>query len=173
MIRHPTPEKLEPLISIVGQPTNKEALAEDEHARYALYVAALEAALPSADGMVLEIIRDDPDRAMSEAAVVNHIDRVARRHISLSEFRQWLLSRSPFFRDMAFAARRSDEWHLFKEISEGQQSEISRLSKATDWLQRKVATEINDIFVLGLLATGGRTRRIRNTAAQRLRTLRG
>lgn len=46
MTRHPVPEKLVSLINIVGQPTNKEALAEDEHARYALYVAALEAVLP-------------------------------------------------------------------------------------------------------------------------------
>lgn len=74
---------------------------------------------------------------------------------------------------MPFAVLRSNEWLLFKEISEGQESEVSRLGEATDWLQRKAAAESNDRLVLGLLAIAGRTRRVRNAAGQRLRTLGG
>jgi hypothetical protein len=54
-------------------------LVDDEHKRYLLYVDALTSMPPESEVDLIEIVRGDPDRTMSQAAIVEYLDRTARQ----------------------------------------------------------------------------------------------
>jgi hypothetical protein len=156
-------ELLRRLHSWVGLTGNFDAVRSDEHLRLQLYRAA-------ASRMDLlryiDIVLADPDPGMGSAVLVEVIDSIAA-HAAHSEFIEWSNTVLARVHDRSFVVRRIAEWQLFNSLIGGHFSQ-EELSGATDWLQRKVVAESNNIDALTLLADRGRTKRVRSSAANRL-----
>ncbi|WP_327692887.1 hypothetical protein [Streptomyces sp. NBC_00459] len=67
-----------------------------------------------------------------------------------------------------FLTQRLREWSLFRAVTLGQPCRPDALLESSNWLQLKAA-ETSNAAVLAILAAGGRTKRIRNTARTNLR----
>src|SRR5438874_1796520 len=111
--------KLEKLLELVPRDWDLGELVADEHKRYLLYIDALASVPAERDTEILEIVRCDPDRVMSEAAIVTYLDRAAQRSASPSQYAHWLEGRGPQFAHLEFATRRANEWQLVKELDAG------------------------------------------------------
>src|SRR5215472_1296903 len=169
-VRRARLEDMTALLDGLDRRDDPRLVAEDEQARYDLYGDALRAAGIGTERPVLEIVQRDPDLAMKEAAIVAHIDRVAKELASRQDFSQWWQGQmsSLHVNDLPFAARRAAEWSLIKQIREGEPVDPQLVSDATDWLQRLLVTEAVVDDVLGVLASRGRTKRVRASAKRRL-----
>ncbi|MFK0198432.1 hypothetical protein [Streptomyces lavendulae] len=117
---------------------------------------------------VAAVLRD-PDPVMAESAVVTHLDRRAPRLLPGTEFPDWARALHPVLDGHAFPARRLREWSLLKAIEAGTDWNAAELAAASDWCQNTAARSLASREALTLLAASARTRRVRNTAAQRLR----
>ncbi|GLV99002.1 hypothetical protein ABTX82_07070 [Streptomyces lavendulae] len=117
---------------------------------------------------VAAVLRD-PDPVMAESAVVTHLDRRALRLLPGTEFPDWARALHPVLDGHAFPARRLREWSLLKAIEAGTDWNPAELAAASDWCQNTAARSLASHEALILLAASARTRRVRNTAAQRLR----
>ncbi|MGO4463711.1 hypothetical protein AB4039_41600 [Streptomyces sp. M-16] len=117
---------------------------------------------------VAAVLRD-PDPVMAESAVVTHLDRRAPRLLPGTEFPDWARALYPVLDGHAFPARRLREWTLLKAIEAGTDWNPAELAAASDWCQHTAARSLASREALTLLAASARTRRVRNTAAQRLR----
>jgi hypothetical protein len=144
-----------------------DALVDDEHARYEFYVKVFALAPPPDDRMLLCAVLRDPDHAMGGAAAVEFVRQRAQRHVSYRSFDSWAASLSGI-QEGSFLARRIEEWSEFKRIMESGRLSVDSLDGFSDWLQRKLSDEADSAEVLASLAEFGRTKRIRNTAKQRL-----
>lgn len=120
--------------------------------------------------LVATVLRD-PDTVMAESAVSAHWDTRAAQLIQLGadRFDQWADVIAEQITGHDFLTRRLHEWTLLKSITLGHPWTPHELRTATDWLQRQVADTVTTPDALTLLAEHGRTRRVRNTAAHRLR----
>ncbi|MGC1282175.1 MAG: hypothetical protein WA895_04500 [Streptosporangiaceae bacterium] len=147
------------------------ALVSDEHERYEFYTKAFVLAPPPDDRTLLSLVLRDPDRAMGEAAAVEFINRQARQHASYQSFVSWAATVSGIIQGRDFLVRRIQEWSEFKSVIEGARLSRDSLEHFSDWLQRKLSDEAGSQEVLATLAEFGRTKRIRNTAKQRLKTI--
>ncbi|UQW99761.1 hypothetical protein [Streptomyces sp. RerS4] len=117
---------------------------------------------------VAAVLRD-PDPVMAESAVVTHLDRRALRLLPGAEFSDWARALGPVLDGREFPARRLREWSLLRAIAAGAPWSPAALTAASDWCQRTAAQTLAAPDALALLAASARTRRVRNTAAQRLR----
>ncbi|MET9881968.1 hypothetical protein ABZZ20_02205 [Streptomyces sp. NPDC006430] len=142
-----------------------------DHWRYARHLDDLAAA----SGAAVEIEADavaavlcDPDLVMAESAVVTHLDRRAAQLLADGRFPNWAGAMAAAIGSRAFPARRVREWSLLKAIAHGEPWSAADLTAASDWCQRTAVQLPTSYEALGLLATTARTRRVRNTAAQRL-----
>lgn len=140
-------------------------LLADEHARLALYRAAI---ANSETERWLPVLLADPDVTMTNAVLVEVIDR---RGASMSavEFERWAAGLLTGSRARPFVQSRVGEWLIYNRLG-SDESAVSDLLKASDWLQRKVADESTSREVLVALADGGRTKRVRSSAGQRLQS---
>lgn len=140
---------------------------DDEHDRLELYRRCL--AMESADQVLREALRLDTD-----AYVVSDVVAAALERRDLSEFDAWISVVPPSAR--AFVDRRAGEVALMRRHLEPSgesgwtQSDSARVLAASDWLQHRMAAASESRELLELLASGGRTRRVRAAAAHRLRT---
>ena len=141
------------------------ALVSDEHERYEFYTKAFVLAPPPDDRTLLSLVLRDPDRAMGEAAAVEFINRQARQHASYQSFVSWAATVSGVIQSRDFLVRR------IQSVIEGGRLSPDSLEHFSDWLQRKLSDEAGSQEVLATLAEFGRTKRIRNTAKQRLKTI--
>jgi hypothetical protein len=148
-----------------------DALLRDEHARYAFYLKVIALAPPPDDRKLLSVILDDPDKAMGEAAAVELVGNKAHRKLSYQSFSRWADSVSDIVRDHEFLSRRIREWSDFKRIMETGTIDSTLLSNSSDWLQRKLSETTDSIQVLEKLAEKASTKRIRNSAKQRLKNI--
>lgn len=145
-----------------------DTLVSDEHARYDFYTKAFALAPPPDDRTLLNLVLRDPDHAMGEAAAVEFVKRQAHRYDSYRSFVSWATTVSDITQSRGFLFRRIQEWSEFKSIMESGQLSPDSLDHFSDWLQRKLSDEAGSPEVLATLAKFGRTKRIRNTAKQRL-----
>jgi hypothetical protein len=159
------------LLQMVPRDLELGELVDDEHKRYLLYVDVLTSMPPESEVDLIEIVRSDPDRTMSQAAIVEYLDRTAGRLESASQYTDWLTQHKPQFQALEFVNRRANEWGLLKDLDENAPVDVKELYEASDWLQRKVATETRSKLALEALLQTGRTRRIRAAAAHRLSQL--
>ncbi|MFG2617465.1 hypothetical protein ACGFXC_07545 [Streptomyces sp. NPDC048507] len=169
-----------PAVRPVPAPLPVPAVPADSGApgrwRYALHLDRLAAvaAAPGAAGRageaaaVAAVLRD-PDPVMAESAVVTHLDRRAAGLPPGTEFPDWARALHPVLADHAFPARRLREWTLLKAVAAGGPWSPAELTAASDWCQHTAASSLDAPEALVLLASRARTRRVRNTAAQRLR----
>jgi hypothetical protein len=125
-------------------------LVADEHKRYMLYVDALASMPPGSEAAVIEIVRSDSDRVMSQAATVDYLDRTAQGLATVSEYVDWLNRNRSSFEGMEFAERRADEWRLLKELEENRSIDLAELKEASDWLQRRAVEKANSAAALQL-----------------------
>lgn len=160
-----------------GPMAGAEAAAADapgpsEHWRYERHLASLAVApAGSAEAeaeVVAEVLRD-PDPVMAESAVVTHLNRRAARLPAGQEFAAWAQAMTAVLAGRAFPERRLREWSLLKAVTRGASWSAADLTAASDWCQRTAAHSLDSAEALTLLAAEGRTRRVRNAAAERLR----
>nr|WSX53361.1 hypothetical protein OG409_33240 [Streptomyces sp. NBC_00974] len=145
------------------------ATAPPEHWRYTRHLESLAAVSgePAEAEAVAAVLRD-PDPVMAESAVVTHLDRRASRLLAEEAFPAWAQAVGGAIGGRSFAARRLREWILLRAITRGEAWSRAELLAASDWCQRTAAQSLHSDEALRLLATGARTRRVRNTAVQRL-----
>ncbi|MFE2165185.1 hypothetical protein ACFXB3_08940 [Streptomyces sp. NPDC059447] len=140
-----------------------------EHWRYGRHLRALAGARGTrAEADAVAVVLRDPDPVMAESAVVTHLDRRAARLLADEGFPAWAQAMAGALAGRAFPERRLREWTLLKAITRGEPWSAAELVGASDWCQRTAAQLLTSYEALGLLATGARTRRVRNAAAGRL-----
>src|SRR5262245_13587522 len=116
-------EDMMALLDTLSRDDDPRKLAEDEHARYQLYVDALRAAPIGHERHILEVVLRDPDRAMREATIVVQIDHVGRELPSASHFSEWWERQGWAADGIAFASRRASQWTLLKQLMDGQEGD--------------------------------------------------
>ncbi|MFI9363754.1 hypothetical protein ACIG5E_22270 [Kitasatospora sp. NPDC053057] len=152
--------------------TNSPEQHPDEHARLARYRRAFAQVAPEhAAGLVARVLAD-PDRAMASGAVCEYLDRRAAELLTDPGFLAWCRELAEAATADDFAVRRLREWALLRAVALGEPWEERQLLAASDWLQLHAAETSPAGSCLSVLAEAGRTRRIRNVAASRLRGLR-
>ncbi|MFD6187611.1 hypothetical protein [Streptomyces goshikiensis] len=140
-----------------------------EYWRYTLHLDSLAAAPDeAAEAERMAAVLRDPDRVMAESAVVTHLDRRAAQLLADERFRDWARAVGAVLDGRAFPVVRLREWTLLKSVHQGEPWSVAELSGASDWCQRTAVALLTSYEALGLLAEAGRTRRVRNAAAQRL-----
>ncbi|WP_326568815.1 hypothetical protein VSH64_44905 [Amycolatopsis rhabdoformis] len=134
----------------------------DEHARWALYAAALGRA--EEWPVVLELLGSEPVQPVVAAVVVRALEVVppARRPDFVAAL--------PEGRDRRYAATRARELAILDAFAAGDGPEFAE--HWSTWLQLRAATTIGVPATLEALATAGATKRIRAAAGDRLRNIR-
>jgi hypothetical protein len=142
----------------------------DEHQRFAHHLQDL-ATVGEADepDLVAAVLRD-PDQAMAQAAVVRHLDNRAAHLLPLPDhrFEDWAHAMANQISELDFLTRRLHEWTLLRSITMGERWAAEEVTTASDWFQRKAVETVTSSVVLTLLASAGRTRRVRAAASRRL-----
>ena len=69
------------------------------------------------------------------------------------------------------AMSRATDWQLVRTFQTPTGADASVVLEASDWLQRKLAAESTSPAVLARLADDGRTKRVRDAASRRRRSL--
>ncbi|MEV4479002.1 hypothetical protein [Micromonospora coxensis] len=138
---------------------------ETEHDRWALY----ERAIRSSVGLDLlrEAVALEEDRALAVTVVLRMLEQAPE-----SEHAAWI-GLLPVD-NRSFSERRAAEIRILRRAKEDvlPATEIaSTLGEWTDWLQLRLAELLVDRDGLEALSIDGRTRRIRNVASTRLRSL--
>ncbi|MER7465869.1 hypothetical protein [Streptomyces sp. NPDC097981] len=157
-----------------GSPVRRAAegtTTAPDHWRYVRHLDALATAAgldAGVEGDAVAAVLGDPDPVMAESAVVTHLDRRAAHLLTDPRFPGWARAMRAAIGARAFPGRRLREWTLLKEITRGEPWSAAELTAASDWCQRTAAELLTSYEALDLLAATGRTRRVRNTAAQRL-----
>lgn len=139
------------------------------YARHLDRLAATAGAGRAAEAEAVAAVLRDPDPVMAESAVVTHLDRRAVGLLPGTEFPAWARALHPVLDGHVFPARRLREWTLLKAIAAGTPWSPAELTAASDWCQHTASRSLASPEALTLLALSARTRRVRNTAAQRLR----
>lgn len=140
----------------------------DEHARWVVFQAALERGHGDpAWGLLEQALKAEPDQVMATSAVLRVLELV-----DSDEHARWLDTLASGNRSYA-EARSSDIRTLTRATSEPflGPDELD-VDGWTDWLQLRAARQSPDPTLLQLLASAGRTKRIRQTAGERLREVR-
>jgi hypothetical protein len=143
----------------------------DEHQRFAHYLQQLAAAREADEADLVATVLRDPDQAMAQSAVARHLDNRAAHLLPLpdQQFEDWAHVMTPEISELDFLTRRLHEWTLLRSITVGKPSTPQEVTTASDWFQRKAAETVTSPAVLTLLASAGRTRRVRAAASRRLR----
>jgi hypothetical protein len=135
----------------------------DEHLRYWAYLREFEQVADADELALVAKVLGDPNPAMAEAAVVQHVDRRACGLYLGPAFEPWAGAMTQATAGRPFLVRRLQEWSLFRAIVLGKPWEPAALLEASGWLQRKVAATPGH-EALQLLADSGPSKRIRNSA---------
>ncbi|MGW5418016.1 hypothetical protein [Actinomadura geliboluensis] len=141
----------------------------DEHRRYACHLRALAAVGADDEPALVSEILQDPDPVMAQAAVARHIDDRARLLLTDERFPGWVHTMTGVIGERDFLTRRLTEWTLLAAIAQDKPWAPAQVTSASDWFQRKAIEVLASPDALALLASQGRTRRVRAAASQRLR----
>ncbi|MEU8794607.1 hypothetical protein [Streptomyces sp. NPDC048643] len=134
-----------------------------EHHRFMAYLSALEQVTDAEEADMLGKFLTDPDQTMAQSAVLRHLDRRAAELHPGPAYESWAEMVTRATTRHPLLAQRLREWSLFRAVALGQPWEPDALLGASNWLQLKTAAA-SDAPALELLADGGRTKRVRNTA---------
>lgn len=141
--------------------------APPEHARYRRYLLDLEKATADDEPDLISTILGDPDRSMALAAVLHHIGRRADL-LTDDQYATWSTRMAALVEGHDLLVQRLNDWTMLRAIRAGHLVDVATLADATDWLQREAAALATSPEILALLATAGRTRRVRTAADLRI-----
>jgi hypothetical protein len=147
-----------------------EQPAPDEHQRFAHYLHDLANVGEAEEADLVATVLRDPDRAMARSAVVRYLDDRAAHLLPLPDqrFEDWAHAMADPISGLDLLTRRLHEWTLLRSITMGKPWAAEQVTTASDWFQRKATEVVTSPAVLTLLASAGRTRRIRAAAGRRL-----
>ncbi len=151
---------------IEGKLGNQAIDLADEHARWSLYVRAAEVDRCWQD--LREVVALEEDPAVASSLVLRMLERVS------AEDREGWSRLLLVEKDREFALRRARELNFLEAALSGSpQGERGDLQFETwsPWLQLRLAESSEDRDILALLADSGETKRIRASAADRMRSL--
>ncbi|MFD9595745.1 hypothetical protein ACFWA9_23770 [Kitasatospora sp. NPDC059973] len=138
------------------------------HARSADCRRAFAEVSPEDAAALVTRVLTGPDPATASEAVREYLGRRAAELLTDPGYPAWCLAMTGPVAADASAARRLREWTLLRAVTLDEPWEADTLLAASDWLQLRTAEESSAVIALAVLAEGGRTRRIRNTARSRL-----
>jgi hypothetical protein len=140
----------------------------DEHVRFAAYLDELRQVPEADEADLVSQILTDPDQVMAQSAVLRHLDRrAADLHLGPA-YEGWAQAMAQTVIGHPFLTRRLREWSLFRAITLQLPWHPDDLLTSSNWLQLKTAAE-SSTQAIEILAEGGRTKRIRNTASTSLK----
>jgi hypothetical protein len=130
---------------------------DDEHARWQVYWNAA----PNEDLRVLlkELVGEGEE--LSRQVVVEVL-----KYVDEIEGRAWV-GLLPHGEDRDFAERRLREWALIRESVERPRRIADELPNLTPWCQRRLIDRATSDLVLGDIADGGSSKRIRHAAREK------
>ncbi|MFI9582343.1 hypothetical protein ACIHCQ_10955 [Streptomyces sp. NPDC052236] len=139
-----------------------------EHQRFACHLQALAIVRDEDEADLVTAVLRDPDTTMAQSAVVRHLDRRAGQLLTDERFTHWAHAMATVVHEREFLTRRLHEWTLLRSTTPHESWTTEEVATASEWFQRKAAETVTSPAVLTLLATTGRTRRVRVTASRRL-----
>ncbi|MFC8094293.1 hypothetical protein [Streptomyces sp. NPDC057301] len=146
-----------------------EAMQEpDEHVRFAVYLDELRRVAEADEMDLVGLVLTDTDQSMAQSAVLRHLDRRAADLCLEPSYPAWAEAMRHVVLSRPFLTRRLREWSLFRAIALEQPWHQGDLLASSDWLQLKAAAA-SSTKAMEILAAGGRTKRIRNTARTTVR----
>lgn len=159
----PVPEGLRDVIEHLARETGVHVGdISDEHERWRIYGKALDC--PRVLAPLLSAIRHEPVASVASAVGVALLERVA------PHARASVIAAIPGCHGRDYASARSADLAILESLLAGAYDPARhQVDQWSDWLQRRVADEADDGRVLAELAQGGRTKRVRRVAAERLR----
>ncbi|MFJ6797314.1 hypothetical protein [Streptomyces sp. NPDC091268] len=145
--------------------THDDASQEEpaEHLRFWAYLSALEQVTDADEADLIREILADPDRAMAQSAVLQHLDRRAPDLLPGPAYAPWAASMARLAVHHALLNRRLQDWSFFRAIALKHPWEPEALLRSSDWLQ-SMAAAVPHTEAAEILAQHGRTKRIRNIA---------
>lgn len=155
----------------VSAPADDDADQEPaEHRRFADHLRALASGPASEEASLVASVLCDEDVQMGQSAVARHMDLRAAELLTDARFTAWADLMATVVAHHGFLTRRLREWTLLRVVASGDAWRADELAAASDWFQRTAVAspQIDSPDVLGVLATRGRTRRVRNAAGQRM-----
>ncbi|MFC9690109.1 hypothetical protein ACFTSF_16305 [Kribbella sp. NPDC056951] len=150
-------DPLETLQELIGI---SDADTSDGHIRWSIYQRAM--SIPEAHRALRIAVTDEPDKTLATAVVVALFD-----HVAPPDRASWINALPR--RARAFPTRRSDEM-LVAEAHHSGPPPVD-ISTWSDWLLRRVAASSTSKQTLIKLAAEARTKRARNLAATRAKTI--
>ncbi|WP_328494721.1 hypothetical protein OHS59_19715 [Streptomyces sp. NBC_00414] len=138
-----------------------------EHLRFRDYLSGLGQVSEADEEDLVSAVLTDSDRTMAQSAVLRHLDHRAADLHSGSAYESWAERMRRATARHPFLTRRLDEWSLLRAVTLGRPWHSEALLESSDWAQLKTS-ESSNTAALELLATRGRTKRIRNTARTNL-----
>ncbi|MFE0475948.1 hypothetical protein ACFW2V_30545 [Streptomyces sp. NPDC058947] len=139
----------------------------DEHVRFAAYLDELRRVAEADETGVVSRVLTDPDQTMAQSAVLRHLDRRADDLHLGSAYEGWAQAMARTVTGYPLLTRRLQEWGLYRAITLQLPWHPDDLLAGSNWLQLKTAAE-SSTAAIEILAGGGRTKRIRNTATASL-----
>ncbi|WP_409463385.1 hypothetical protein [Amycolatopsis sp. GA6-003] len=149
-----------------------DAAVADEHVRSAAYRRVVAAGGADPRELAAVLVRD-PQPLTAKTAVVELVDQVAGETADPAEFRRLAegivaeADRLAPAKDREFVRQRVRDWEVWLETENGRVPDAAGLESASDWMQRRLADFSASREVLAWLAEHGRTKKIRNIAANR------
>ncbi|MFB9928109.1 hypothetical protein ACFORO_36045 [Amycolatopsis halotolerans] len=150
-----------------------DAAVADERVRSAAYRRVISASGRADPRELAAVLVRDPEPLTAKTAVVDLVDHVAGETADPAEFRRRAAEiveeadRLVPVKDREFVRQRVRDWELWLETENGRVPDVAGLASSSDWMQRRLADFSASPQLLALLAEHGRTRKIRNTAANR------
>lgn len=138
------------------------------HVRWGIYSRAMEDSSEWPE--LLELVKGEPDPPIASSVVVQMLE------VLPDDLRMEWVSALPPGRDREYAATRTRELAILERVSTENRSsseERFNMREWSTWLQLRAANKASDISVLEDLSSMGKTKRVRASAARRLRALRG
>ncbi|MCA2228741.1 hypothetical protein [Nonomuraea aurantiaca] len=114
------------------------------------------------------MILRDPDEVMAQSAVARHLDRRAHQLLTNPGFGGWFHAMATEAGEQEFLVRRLHEWTLLRSIAVNAPWKSEDVLAASDWFQRTAVQILTSPAALRLLASEGRTRRVRTAVDRRL-----
>ncbi|MEV7130873.1 hypothetical protein [Streptomyces sp. NPDC093260] len=155
------PEVLTKLEQAVGRHEDGASYADD-HERWSLYRAATDT--PAALPLLFQAVSLEPDGPLASGVVGDVLERVPR-----DERQRWIHLLAPAVR--AFSERRAHDLGVLESLAQGTVSAEAvdeLMASWSDWLQHRAVDATADQDVLRVVSRKGRTKKIRQAAANAL-----
>ena len=153
---------LDRIANAVGEPTRG---IDTDHGRWHLYECAIKASV--ALDLLQQAVALEEDRALATTVVLRMLELVADDRQA-----DWISQLAPDNR--TYSEKRAAEIRILRRAKAGELAAgtiAEEIAGWTDWLQIRLAEAMNSRDGLSIVSAQGRTKRIRNTAAGRVKTL--